>query len=464
MPASALPSRRGRDRPRRGDRHPRFRRLAQPPRVRRRPVGGVRGADVGPAVHGRRHPQHGRGDPRGERRGAARRACEGSSASCTRQGTTTVEIKSGYGLSVARRGAAGRHRRVRDRRGDLPRRARRACRVRRRPRRLRRPRRSAPCSTPARRTPAGSTSSARPAPSPWSSRGASSTAGAARGLGVRVHASQLGPGEGVQLAVSLDAASVDHCTYLTDADVAALAGSSTVATLLPGVEFSTRQPYPDARRLIDAGVTVAIACDCNPGSSFTSSMPFCIAVAVRDMGMTPAEALWSATAGGAAALRRDDIGRVAVGARADLGGAGVRRRTCTWRTGRACRSSRPCGRTARASPDAARSPPPSRRSAESGTSGRARPLCRTVSSGTDALGHKVRGRMERMGSDDVRIWDDVRRRIRRRPGPRPARSGGPDGVGRDAAPAPSRLRRAHRRSGLRHRHASPSCSPSTAST
>jgi imidazolonepropionase len=111
---------------------------------------------------------------------------------------------------------------------------------------------------------------------------------------------------------------VDHCTYLTDADIAALAGSSTVATLLPGVEFSTRQPYPDARRLLDAGVTVAIACDCNPGSSFTSSMPFCIAVAVRDMGMTPAEALWSATAGGAAALRRSDIGRVAVGARADL--------------------------------------------------------------------------------------------------------------------------------------------------
>ncbi|NEN04839.1 imidazolonepropionase [Diaminobutyricibacter tongyongensis] len=143
-------------------------------------------------------------------------------------------------------------------------------------------------------------------------------AGAVRGLGLRVHASQLGPGEGVQLAVSLGAASVDHCTYLTDADIAALAGSSTVTTLLPGVEFSTRQPYPDARRLIDAGVTVAIACDCNPGSSFTSSMPFCIAVAVRDMGMTPAEALWSATAGGAAALRRSDIGRVAVGARADL--------------------------------------------------------------------------------------------------------------------------------------------------
>ncbi len=144
------------------------------------------------------------------------------------------------------------------------------------------------------------------------------SAGAAHGLGMRVHASQLGPGEGVQLAVELNAASVDHCTYLTEADVAALAASHTVATLLPGVEFSTRQPYPDARRLLEAGVTVALASDCNPGSSFTSSMPFCIAVAVRDMGMTPAEALWAATAGGAAALRRTDVGRVVVGARADL--------------------------------------------------------------------------------------------------------------------------------------------------
>ena len=125
-------------------------------------------------------------------------------------------------------------------------------------------------------------------------------AGAAAGLGVRVHGNQLGEGGGVRLAVELGAASVDHCTYLSDADVAALAASDTVATLLPGVEFSTRQPYPDARRLIDAGVTVALASDCNPGSSFTSSMPFCIAVAVRDMGMTPAEAVWASTAGGAA--------------------------------------------------------------------------------------------------------------------------------------------------------------------
>ncbi|MFC8536871.1 imidazolonepropionase [Streptomyces sp. NPDC057249] len=144
------------------------------------------------------------------------------------------------------------------------------------------------------------------------------TAGRARGLHPRVHANQLGHGPGVQLAVELDAASADHCTHLTDADVDALAQSDTVATLLPGAEFSTRAAWPDARRLLDAGATVALSTDCNPGSSFTSSLPFCIALAVRDMGMTPDEALWSATAGGAAALRRDDVGRLAPGARADL--------------------------------------------------------------------------------------------------------------------------------------------------
>ncbi|MGK5630528.1 imidazolonepropionase [Streptomyces sp. URMC 123] len=144
------------------------------------------------------------------------------------------------------------------------------------------------------------------------------TAGAARGLIPRVHANQLTHGPGVRLAVELGAASADHCTHLTDADVDALASGDTVATLLPGAEFSTRAPWPDARRLLDAGVTVALSTDCNPGSSFTSSMPFCVALAVRDMGMTPDEALWSATAGGAAALRRDDIGRLVPGARADL--------------------------------------------------------------------------------------------------------------------------------------------------
>ena len=143
-------------------------------------------------------------------------------------------------------------------------------------------------------------------------------AGIARGLRPRLHAGQLGEGDGVRMAVELGAASVDHGTFLSDADVDALATSDTVLTLLPGVEFSTRQPYPDARRLIDAGVTVAIACDTNPGSSFTSSMPFCIALAVRDMRMTVSEAIWAATAGGAAALQRTDIGRIAPGCRADI--------------------------------------------------------------------------------------------------------------------------------------------------
>ncbi|MEU6058664.1 imidazolonepropionase [Streptomyces sp. NPDC047097] len=144
------------------------------------------------------------------------------------------------------------------------------------------------------------------------------TAGRARGLHPRVHANQLSHGPGVQLAVELDAASADHCTHLTDADVDALAHSRTVATLLPGAEFSTRAEWPDARRLLDAGATVALSTDCNPGSSFTSAMPFCVALAVRDMGMTPDEALWSATAGGARALRRTDVGHLTPGARADL--------------------------------------------------------------------------------------------------------------------------------------------------
>ncbi|MGZ5403266.1 MAG: imidazolonepropionase [Nocardioides sp.] len=143
-------------------------------------------------------------------------------------------------------------------------------------------------------------------------------AGAAAGLRGRLHANQLTYGEGVRLAAELGLTAVDHCTYLTDDDVTALADSGTVATLLPGVEFSTRQPYPDARRLLDAGVTVALASDCNPGSCFTSSLPFCIALAVREMGMTPAEAVWAATAGGARALDRGDVGVIASGRRADL--------------------------------------------------------------------------------------------------------------------------------------------------
>ena len=143
-------------------------------------------------------------------------------------------------------------------------------------------------------------------------------AGIAAGLKARVHGNQLTYGAGVQLAVELGAASVDHVVYLTDADVDALANSSTVATVLPGADFSTRGAYPDARRLLDAGATVALGADCNPGTSFTTSIPFCIALAVRDLHMSPDEAVWAATAGGAAALGRTDIGAITVGARADV--------------------------------------------------------------------------------------------------------------------------------------------------
>jgi imidazolonepropionase len=143
-------------------------------------------------------------------------------------------------------------------------------------------------------------------------------AGMSAGLVPRIHANQLGYGPGVQLACEIGAAAADHCTYLSDADVAALADAGVVAGLLPGVEFSTRHPYPDARRLLDAGVRVSIATDCNPGTSYTSSMPFCIALAVREMGLTPTEALHAATQGGAWSLRRTDVGHLRLGARADL--------------------------------------------------------------------------------------------------------------------------------------------------
>jgi imidazolonepropionase len=142
-------------------------------------------------------------------------------------------------------------------------------------------------------------------------------AGRGASLGLRVHGNQLGPGPGVRLAVELGAASVDHCTYLADDDITALAGNDTVATFLPATDFSTRQPYADARRVIDAGATVAIATNCNPGSSYTTSMAFCIALAVREMRMTAEEALQAATLGGARALRRDDLGRLGPGARGD---------------------------------------------------------------------------------------------------------------------------------------------------
>ncbi|MFE5284585.1 imidazolonepropionase [Nocardia sp. NPDC056611] len=139
------------------------------------------------------------------------------------------------------------------------------------------------------------------------------TAGRARGLGLRVHGNQLGPGPGVRLAVEHGAASVDHCTHLTDADVAALADSTTVATLLPACDLSTRQPLAPARRLLDAGARIALATNANPGSSYTTSMAYCVATAVLQMNLTIAEAIWAATAGGAQALAHDLSAPGAVG-------------------------------------------------------------------------------------------------------------------------------------------------------
>ena len=143
-------------------------------------------------------------------------------------------------------------------------------------------------------------------------------AGIAKGLLPRLHANQLEPGEGIKVGVELGAASVDHISHFDDSDIAALANSKTVATFLPGAEFSTRSKYPDARSMFEAGIDIAIASDCNPGSSYTTSMPLMIALAVREMFFTPEQALWSATKGGALALRRKDVGHLTVGAKADF--------------------------------------------------------------------------------------------------------------------------------------------------
>jgi imidazolonepropionase len=144
-------------------------------------------------------------------------------------------------------------------------------------------------------------------------------AGMKKGLHPRIHLNQLEQGEGVAMAIELDCASADHLTYLTDDDINALAASSTVAGLVPGADFSTRSPqYPRGRDLIDAGAAVALSPDCNPGSSYTTSMPFCIALAVREMHMTVDESLFAATMGGAIALRRDDVGHLSIGARANF--------------------------------------------------------------------------------------------------------------------------------------------------
>lgn len=146
-------------------------------------------------------------------------------------------------------------------------------------------------------------------------------AGARVGLVPRVHGAQLQAGPGPRLAVEVGAASLDHATHLSDADVDLIAeagAAGPVVTLLPLVEFSTRQPFPDAARLLRAGITVALASDCNPGTNASSSMSVAMGLAIREMGMTPAQALWASTEGGARALRRSDVGHLGVGARARL--------------------------------------------------------------------------------------------------------------------------------------------------
>ena len=261
---------------------------------------------------------HGRRDPRGDRRRAARRTRAASSPSCARSGDDHVrdQVRLRPDRRTTRRGRCGSPREV-TRRGHLPRRARRARRVRR------------PTATTTSTLVAGAMLDACAPHARWidvfCDRGAFDADQARDDPRAPAWPAAAAAGPR-QPAAARATACRSRSSWArrppttartsTDDDVDALAGSDTVATLLPGAEFSTRSPYPDARRLIDAGVTVALATDCNPGSSFTTSMPFCIAVAVRDMRMTPAEAVWSATAGGARALRRDDVGRIASGARA----------------------------------------------------------------------------------------------------------------------------------------------------
>jgi imidazolonepropionase len=144
------------------------------------------------------------------------------------------------------------------------------------------------------------------------------TAGSNAGLLVKLHANQIESIGGIEVACELGAVSVDHLTHTSDSELELLAGAGIVATLLPGVEFSTRSPYPDARRFFDAGVQVALATDCNPGSSFTTSMQLVIALAVREMHMSVDQAVRAATRGGAHALARTDVGMLTPGMKADF--------------------------------------------------------------------------------------------------------------------------------------------------
>ncbi len=140
----------------------------------------------------------------------------------------------------------------------------------------------------------------------------------AAGLGIRMHTEQLSRNGGAQMAAEVGAASADHLDHATDGDLRALADAGTAAVLLPTVSFSMRLPYPDARRVWDSGATVALATDCNPGTSYVETMPLVIALASLEMGLTPEEAVWAATRGAALSLRLEDRGVIAPGAVADL--------------------------------------------------------------------------------------------------------------------------------------------------
>ncbi len=143
-------------------------------------------------------------------------------------------------------------------------------------------------------------------------------AGRRHGLAPRIHAEELAHTGGARLAAELGCLSADHLVHADEADARALAEAGVVAVLLPATSFCLRSGYAPARMLHDVGVTLALASDCNPGTSNTTSMPFVIALACSAYGLTVDEAVLAATLGGALALGRRDIGHLRPGARADL--------------------------------------------------------------------------------------------------------------------------------------------------
>jgi imidazolonepropionase len=137
------------------------------------------------------------------------------------------------------------------------------------------------------------------------------------GLGVKVHAEQRTHNGGARLAAALHAASADHLEHGTDEDFRALGAAGVTGVVLPGAALVLGGPPPPGRRLLEAGATVAVASDCNPGSCYSESMPLMVSLAVAIAGLTPGQALVAATAGGAAALRLQDRGILRAGMRCD---------------------------------------------------------------------------------------------------------------------------------------------------